>query len=517
MNIKITHHPIKSIVFATIIAGIIGLAGWQISKDTSSAADIRNFNPGNIMSDIVMSNKNTMSVQSIQNFLNSKNYCDNRNTHLADQYPHLQYNIKDGRFVCMARESFNGKSAAQLIWKVGQDYNINPQVLIVLLEKEQGLITDTWPNNVQYRTATGYGCPDTAPCDSQYYGLENQLRLAAKLFRDVLNGGWSNYPVGNRYVQYHPNAACGGSVVNIQNRATSALYRYTPYQPNQSALNAGYGKGDDCGAYGNRNFWRLFTDWFGATHTPDTLNPHPDGTLVDIDGGVYLIQSGELHHIINGTVFASHSYRWQDIKPGTTGDRKLPITWPVDFIAPGVLYSGDSTGVYTTIKHDGAWVKQLVSYASFTKLGYDWDRVRNIPKSHLPSQSSLTIYTSTDRHPEGTLINDRGSVYLIDNGTRRYVNAKVFESNRWSWDDILPIKEGDKLLPMGTNVLLRQGSLVSSGPDLFIVAHQSSGPEIMRPIGPYECLSAVYKYKPGEAVAISPRALPVARGPLVTC
>jgi hypothetical protein len=30
-------------------------------------------------------------------------------------------------------------------------------------------------------------------------------------------------------------------------------------------LNAGYGTGDGCGAYGNRNFWAMFTDWFGST------------------------------------------------------------------------------------------------------------------------------------------------------------------------------------------------------------------------------------------------------------
>lgn len=265
MNIKLAHHPIKISIVTIVLVATAAVFGWQMLKTTTHAADIRNFDPGNLMSDIVMSNKNTMSVQDIQNFLNSKNYCDNKDTYKAAWYPHLQYNIKDGRFVCMARESFNGKSAAQLIWQAGQDYNINPQVLIVLLEKEQGLVSDTWPNHVQYRTATGYGCPDTAPCDSQYYGLENQLKLAAKLFRDVLNGGWSNYPVGQRYVQYHPNAACGGTIVNIQNSATSALYRYTPYQPNQSALSAGYGTGDSCGAYGNRNFWRLFTDWFGST------------------------------------------------------------------------------------------------------------------------------------------------------------------------------------------------------------------------------------------------------------
>ena len=230
------------------------------------------FDPGNIMSDAVMSNKDSMSVQDIQNFLNSKNPCNNTNTYMASWYPHLQYTIRDGKFVCMAQDSFGGKSAAQIIWQASQDYGINPQFLIVLLEKEQGLISDTWPNSIQYRSATGYGCPDTAACDSQYFGLENQLRNAASLFRTVLNGGWSNYPVGQTYVQFHPNASCGGTVVNIQNRATSALYRYTPYQPNQSALNAGYGTGDNCGAYGNRNTWGLFTDWFGSTSSQIPVN-----------------------------------------------------------------------------------------------------------------------------------------------------------------------------------------------------------------------------------------------------
>lgn len=256
------------IIIATLaiaISGIAAILGWTYLAQKTSAADMSKFDPGNIMSDAVMSNKDSMSVQQIQAFLNSKNACNNTNTYMASWYPHLQYTIRDGKFVCMAQDTFNGKSAAQIIWQVGQDYNINPQFLIVLLEKEQGLVTDTWPNHVQYRSATGFGCPDTAACDSKYFGLENQLRNAANLFRTVLNGGWSNYPVGWTYVQYNPNASCGGKVINIQNRATSALYRYTPYQPNQSAINAGYGVGDSCGAYGNRNTWALFTDWFGDT------------------------------------------------------------------------------------------------------------------------------------------------------------------------------------------------------------------------------------------------------------
>jgi hypothetical protein len=54
--------------------------------------------------------------------------------------------------------------------------------------------------------------------------------------------------------------------VNIQTQATAGLYNYTPYQPNSAALANLSGTGDSCSAYGNRNFWRYFNDWFGSTY-----------------------------------------------------------------------------------------------------------------------------------------------------------------------------------------------------------------------------------------------------------
>jgi len=42
------------------------------------------------------------------------------------------------------------------------------------------------------------------------------------------------------------------------------LYYYTPYVPNKAALDNLYGTGDACSAYGNRNFWRFYHDWFGS-------------------------------------------------------------------------------------------------------------------------------------------------------------------------------------------------------------------------------------------------------------
>ena len=141
------------------------------------------------------------------------------------------------KFVCLADEKFNGETAAHIIYETAKDYKINPQVLMVLIEKEQGLISDTWPNvNFQYRSATGYGCPDTAACDAKFYGLKNQIRKAAELFNSVLSGGWTNYPLGWNNIRYSPDPSCGSSKVFIENLATSALYRYTPYQPNTGAI-----------------------------------------------------------------------------------------------------------------------------------------------------------------------------------------------------------------------------------------------------------------------------------------
>ena len=261
-------------IFVMVFLFTFLLRNFKKPEEEVEAASLANFDPGYIISDYTMGNYNAMTEAEIQAFLLAKGNCRDTRTYLADYYTGYSYHIKDGHFVCLAEETFGegvaygeaapgGESAAHVIWQAAQDYRINPQVLIVLLQKEQGLITDSWPNSRQFKVATGYGCPDTAPCDAQYYGFKNQVRKAAALFRTVLDGGWTNYPLGENYIQYNPSAECGGSVVNIRSLATSALYRYTPYQPNAEALAAGYGTAY-CGAYGNRNFYLYFEDWFSG-------------------------------------------------------------------------------------------------------------------------------------------------------------------------------------------------------------------------------------------------------------
>ncbi len=131
----------------------------------------------------------------------------------------------------------------------------------------------------QYRSATGYGCPDTADCDANYYGFFNQVYHASWQFKKYRARPADRAYQAGRYntILWHPNSGCGTSQVYIQNQATAGLYLYTPYRPNAAALANLYGTGDACSSYGNRNFWRMFTDWFGST---STIAVHP--SLLDL-------------------------------------------------------------------------------------------------------------------------------------------------------------------------------------------------------------------------------------------
>lgn len=281
----------KVLVCLLLIAVIGGVFNFQFNPKTLALAG-SDFIAGRIMDDAVFFNPNTLSQSDIQAVLNAKvPTCDTNGSlpkAAGSSQTRAQWAAANGKpappYICLrdysqdvsattADNYCNGtvssgtKTAAQIIYEVAQACGVSPKVLIVLLEKEQNLVTDDWPWPIQYQSATGYGCPDTAACDSAYYGFFNQVYNAARQFqRYVKQSSLFNYVSGQTaFVKYNPNAACGGTDIAMQNQATAGLYNYTPYQPNTSALNNLYGSGDACGAYGNRNFWRLYIDWFGST------------------------------------------------------------------------------------------------------------------------------------------------------------------------------------------------------------------------------------------------------------
>ncbi len=306
---------IKKMIYTLVFSvGILTIAQTTAVYGLSGSQ----FKAGNIIDDAIFYNSYSMTTDQIQAFLSSKvPSCDTNGNKIysgsttraehgtSKGYPPPYTCIKDymetipsitngGSDLCKNSIAGGTKSAAQIIFDASKACDINPQVLIVMLQKEQSLISDDWPWSSQYRIAMGYGCPDPPPgqpldCNDEYYGFFNQVYQAAKAFRryEANPNGFNYKKHRNNFIYYSPaTTSCPnptGSNVYIQNQATASLYIYTPYQPNQSALDNLYGSGDGCGAYGNRNFWRMFSDWFGPT-TGSLIRTETSNSLYYTDG-----------------------------------------------------------------------------------------------------------------------------------------------------------------------------------------------------------------------------------------
>ncbi|MFD0789104.1 LGFP repeat-containing protein [Microbacterium insulae] len=260
------------ILAAPAAAAAAGASGPSATTGIVKAADLSKFQAGNIISDAVFFNRSTMTESQIQSFLQSKvSSCRSGYTCLKDYYDTSRTTTADA--MCGAYSGGVRERASRIIYKVAQACGINPQVILVMLQKEQGLILSSAPSSYNYRAAMGQGCPDTAACDTRYYGFFNQVFGGAWQMKRYANPPGTSqfftwYAPGKTWnILWHPNSACGTSPVYVQNQATANLYYYTPYRPNAAAIRAGYGTGDSCSSYGNRNFYQFFTDWFGSTQS----------------------------------------------------------------------------------------------------------------------------------------------------------------------------------------------------------------------------------------------------------
>lgn len=237
------------------------------SAERADALNGSNFDPRYIISDMQFYSHDAMTAAEIQAFLDAKiGTCLNSNC----------INIKrtdtwgePADAQCAAYTGASAELTSTIIFKVQQACGISAKVLLVTLQKEQGLVTDTSPSLGKLERAMGYYCPDDPAnpgwCDPRYAGLYRQILNAAWQFKRYSTPTpWGNYQPGAPIsIAFHPNDACGSASVAIRNNATAALYNYTPYVPNSAALANLDGTGDSCSSYGNRNFWVFYNAWFG--------------------------------------------------------------------------------------------------------------------------------------------------------------------------------------------------------------------------------------------------------------
>lgn len=380
----------------SLVSSAIGLTAVILGFAPSFTAALSGsqFQAGNIISDAVFYNPSALDTTEVQHFLNSKvPTCDTNGSQSKSYY----YNSSTGRInnsadtwvttdratygsrydkwykttiaaapytclkdykqdtpaiaaesgICGNLPAYTGRSAALIISDISAACGISPKVLIVLLQKEQGLVTDDWPWANEYQKATGFGCPDTSGCNSAYYGFFNQVYHAARQYRlyraNPIN---YNYVSGRtNYIPYNPNSACGTASVYITNQATAGLYNYTPYVPNKAALNNLYGSGDSCSAYGNRNFWRYFCDWFGSTQTNIEYAYSLKGVGIYTDATYTRSYTGSIVHLAPG------QKAYVQVKAYNNGNKP----WDPSFVRLGTSGPHDRSSQF----YDSSWYNTI--------------------------------------------------------------------------------------------------------------------------------------------------------------
>jgi hypothetical protein len=257
------------------------------------------FNPNKLIDDKVFSDTQTFGgAAGIQKFLESKGSV------LANTSESFLVKLKEPSSSVLKKglddpnpDSKKLRTAAELIWDAAQSSGLNPQVILVKLEKEQSLIrgrqgSDEATLQKALDRAMGFGCPDSGGCENIFAGFYFQLfgnfdaqasryLGAAKSLMKSFSTPGGRGPAVNGYASKVGDSitldnTLGGyngvessQRVTLSNAATAALYRYTPHVFN-----------------GNYNFWRFFTEWFR----------YPNNTLIKLAKK----KSTELYIILNG-------------------------------------------------------------------------------------------------------------------------------------------------------------------------------------------------------------------------
>jgi hypothetical protein len=292
--------PILTLTFVAVIT--VSLV-FLFTKSSAS------FTPNNLMDDQVFDNTTSMSAVQIDGFLNSfPSSCISTKSNFTAPDP-TGYSPSTGFTFG------NNVSAGTVIYDASQAYDINPQILLATMEKEQSLITgDLGCTQHQYNAAMGYGCPDggTCPDSPLVTGFSQQVIHAAWLLKfseqrsegninfDIDKGSWNNsddptsrytgpmtqgtYQTcpGDPSVYYDGYTTIDGQSVYMTNGATAALYNYTPHFP------------------GNENFDSIFITWFGSIVGTDLVRSLDNAT-------VYLVNSTNKYPIADGNVLNDFS------------------------------------------------------------------------------------------------------------------------------------------------------------------------------------------------------------------
>ncbi|PIZ98657.1 MAG: hypothetical protein COX77_03970 [Candidatus Komeilibacteria bacterium CG_4_10_14_0_2_um_filter_37_10] len=352
------------------------------------------FNANLIISDQDFTNYQSMTLEEIQSFLETKG--------TLGSYIDPMANLR----------------ASFIIFTAANDYQINPQVLLTLIQKEQSLVDDPSPSKRQLDWAAGYSCYNGS-CDENYRGFTMQIRGAARKF---MVGYWPDLVSSNctftNWCVNKPKRTQDNILVTPGSKATCALYTYNPYRGNTIV------NGLKIGA--NYNFWKIWNRWFG-------ISKYPDGTLLKAKGQakVFVIKDGQKRWI---TSFAALTTRFNPNNIIEVTEEMLS-SYPE---GPAIRYP-----LFTLLKTPNGSIylidrdskRIIVSWEVFRLIGFNPEEIEEVDFTDVNDIPDGIPITLTDSYPTGAVLKVQGNndLYYVENGYRYPIIDEIIRLNQYSY------------------------------------------------------------------------------------
>jgi hypothetical protein len=438
----------------------LALLGIFIYFPTVQAANLDpEFNPENIISDTELLDYNSMNLTEIQNFLQQKNsYLANYrtiNSHgtLDKTAAEIIYDATHQNYDCSGIDLGVSPTEADKKAKCKIISTVSPKLMLVLLQKEQGLIEKANPSQSSLDWATGYGCPDSIACNPYYKGFGKQINSASLQFLAYIKEQHRYaYKAGQTYEFTNPYGTISTATMTVtpQNKATAALYNYTPHVFN-----------------GNYNFFKLWKKYF-----PTMKTFYPDSTILQADGEkiVWLIENGKKHQFMNWGAFISRFNQSQIVKTSSEILANYEIGSEIKF--PNYsLVSDPNKNIFLLVDNE----KRLIAdNNAFKKIGFNKEEVISASASELSAYQTGPEITATSAYATGAILQDSktGARFYVENGEKFPILDKAIMTYKFKDRKIIKVTTAElNRYQTKDQVLFDNGTLLSSpsAPTIYMI------------------------------------------------
>ncbi len=435
-----------------------------------------NFNPNNIISDNDLLDYSSMSLSDIQNFLESKNsylatYRTTNAHGTVKSAAEIIYDASNNNYDCDGTILSDTPTEEEKQQKCKIITTVNPKFLLILLQKEASLIEDPSPSQTHLDWATGYGIFDgmlsCSPYDKcyRYKGFGKQVNSAALQFLAYINEqSRYTYKMGQTYTisnTLDPYCTIFNQTMSVTpaNRATAALYNYTPHVFN-----------------GNYNVFKLWNRYFPKNRN---VKIYPDGSIIKARGqaDIWLIEKGKRRPFANYSAFISRFTEDQVISVDASELSNYSLGASIQFANYSLVQVPDKT-IYLLVDKEK---RPFANLAAFKKIGFNPEEIETAKASDLDIYAVGKTITATSTNILGTLMQDTktGGIFYVVDDTKAPLTDKILLSTKFKGKKI--VKTTTKILDKYKKVdpvLLDDGTLVKtdSFPAVYLISNGKKRP-----------------------------------------